>query len=130
MITHADAKSVTWSVTYYQAIPNKKEISAQYCSIHVLGTFIGDVNKQLHFGAITNHGIKLDKFTFNSRTNNGIYLMVGTLRARGQFKNIPWEDHIHYYVYKLSEYGLTKGIWSSGDCKGYLIGKVVNKQIG
>lgn len=129
-VAHADAKSTIWSVSYYQSMPNKKGISTSYCSSRLPGTFIGAVNKQLQYGVITNRNIKLDKFSFDSKLSDGIYFLTGNFRARGQFKNIPWEDHVHYYAYKLSEYGLTKGVWSSGDCKGYFIGQVVSRQVG
>lgn len=122
-----DQKSATWSATYYDAIPNKADISKEYCLAHTPGTFVGNVNDQLKFGAKTDKGILLDNFTFNTAKKQGIYFLQGNLRARGNYQGKPWEDHITYYCYKLSEYGLTRGVWVSSECKGFFLGKVNNK---
>lgn len=125
---YANEKDVIWSATYYQAIPNKKGISQDYCQAHTPGTFVGKVNEQLQFGAVTNRGIKLDQFTFHNKKIAGISFMEGSLRARGHTQKTNWEDHLRYYVYKLSEYGLTRGVWQSKECKGFFVGRFISKK--
>jgi hypothetical protein len=41
------SSSLVWQATYYQSIPNQKEISPSYCKQHEPGTFIGVVQDQL-----------------------------------------------------------------------------------
>lgn len=127
-LTYANEKEVIWSAKYYNAIPNKKGISAYYCQQHTPGIFVGTVNEQLKFGAITDRRITLDQFTFKSKKIAGISFIEGSLRARGKTQKTKWEDHLHYYVYKLSEYGLTRGVWQSKECKGFFVGKVISKK--
>lgn len=126
--TYANEKEVIWSAKYYDAVPNQKGISADYCQQHTPGTFVGAVKEQLKFGAITDRGIKLDHFTFNSKKIAGISFIEGSLRARGETQKTKWEDHLHYYVYKLSEYGLTRGVWQSKECKGFFVGKAISRK--
>lgn len=125
LLASANQRTVTWSATYYDVIPNKPGISKEYCLAHTPGTFIGSVNDQLKFGARTDNGVLLDSFTFNVSKKQGIYFLQGTLRARGKYQGKPWEDHITYYCYKLSEYSLTRGVWASNECKGFFQGNVV-----
>lgn len=118
-ISFANLDLITWKGIYYQAIPNKKNISMEYCKAHTPGTFIHTVKDTV---AYTNKGIKLDNPTFHMQKKQGIYLIHGDIWASGKTKNVPWHDHIYYYAYKLSEAGITQGVWSSNECKGRYIG--------
>lgn len=125
-ICDTPSSSLIWQTTYYQSIPNQKEISPSYCKQHEPGTFIGVVQDQLAKGTLTDRQIKLDHFTFQEQIQAGIYFMQGTVLAHGKTaEGKDWEDNIRYYVYKLTEKGITQGVWSSGQCKGLYLGQVV-----
>jgi hypothetical protein len=118
--------SVTWKGNYFNSIPNKKEISGEYCKQHSPGVFIHTVNNALTHPIITKNDVKLDQATFQQKKENGIYIIQGSFRATGHTNNHKWEDTIHYYLYKLTDLGITRGVWSSNRCKGYYIGKVIS----
>jgi len=122
-----DIHFYVWKSTYYSAIPNQKNISRSYCRQHEPGTFIGIVDDQLAGGAMTNRQIKLNNFTFHQQIKNGIYFMQGSLHARGITDGKEWDDEINYYVYKLTEDGITRGVWNSQKCKGLYLGQVIKK---
>jgi hypothetical protein len=67
----------------------------------------------------------MDYFTFHVENKNGIYLMKGNTVATGKSSDKIWQDHIHYYVYKLSDEGITQGVWSSAECKGFYLGEII-----
>lgn len=113
-----------WKSSYFGAIPNKKGISQHFCKNHEPGTFIGNVEDELARGAITNHHIKLDQFTFHVEQTQGIYLMHGTTLAHGVINHKKWQIPIQYYVYKLTPAGKTFGVWSSQECKGFYEGTI------
>ncbi len=123
----ANYSTVTWKGTYYDAIPNQAGVSKEYCKRHVPGAFIHVVNQVLTQPIITDKGIILDQAEFAIKKVNGVYLINGSFRSRGKMNNQQWEEHIQYYLYKLTEYGMTQGVWSSKDCKGLYVGKVVSK---
>ena len=122
-----DASSFVWKSTYYGTVPRQKEISVTYCQQHEPGTFEGIVKDQLTHGAITNRHIQLTQFTFKQHIQNGIYFMQGTLLASGVTGGKRWHDPIKYYVYKLTEDGVTRGVWSSEKCKGLYVGRIERK---
>ena len=45
--------------------------------------------------------------------------------ATGKTGDKQWQDHVYYYLYKLSDLGITKGVWSSTECKGLYLGEVL-----
>lgn len=116
--------SVTWKGNYFHSIPNKPGISKDYCKQHSPGIFIHTVNDALTRPIITNKGVKLDHAQFHQKKENGVYLIQGSFLATGKNNNRQWSDTIHYYLYKLSDLGVTRGVWSSNECKGLYIGKV------
>lgn len=116
---------VTWKSTYYQGIPNKNNISKEYCRNHTSGTFIHSVKNMLDSGIKTDKGIKLDHATFAEKEKNGLYFITGDLIAHGKTNGISWQDHIYYYLYKLTANGLTQGVWQTSECKGWYQGIVV-----
>ena len=121
-----EALPAIWKSTYYQSIPNQQGVSQSYCRQHEPGTFKGVVKEQLLHGAMTNHHIMLDHFTFEEQIKYGMYFMQGTVIAHGKTESGKnWQDLIHYYVYKLTKNGVTRGVWSSQTCKGLYIGKVI-----
>lgn len=119
--------SVTWKGNYFNSIPNKPGISNDYCKSHSPGVFIHTVNSALNHPIITKSGVKLDHAEFHQRKENGVYLIQGSFLATGQINNRRWKDTIHYYLYKLSDLGTTRGVWSSNECKGLYVGKVLKK---
>ena len=125
----ADTSSPIWKSTYYQAMPRDAGVSAAYCQQHEPGTFIGVVQEQLLHGAITDRHIKLNHFTFQERVKDGLYFMQGTVLAMGHSREHKWHDTIHYYVYKLTENGITQGVWSSEKCKGLYVGEIVKNDM-
>ena len=125
MLVMSKSEIFSWKATYYAAIPNKPGITLAYCKRHEPGTFIGKVAVQLKQGAITDRGIKLTHFTFKSLIKNGIYFMQGTVDASGMGNSGSWNEQIHYYVYKLTEKGITYGVWSSAECKGLYRGEPI-----
>jgi hypothetical protein len=126
-ISFASFRSITWKGTYYQGIPNKNNISNEYCKNHTPGTFFHSVNNVLAHGIKTDKGIRLDHATFHEEKRHGLYFISGDLIAHGRTENINWDDHIYYYLYKLTENGLTQGVWRTKECKGLYAGVVVNK---
>jgi hypothetical protein len=119
--------SVTWKGNYFNSIPNKHGVSRDYCKHHSPGVFIHTVNSALTHPIITKTGVKLDHAEFYQKKANGLYFIKGSFLATGQMNNRKWKDTIHYYLYKLSDLGVTRGVWSSNECKGLYIGKVVKK---
>ena len=117
--------SVTWKGNYFHSIPNKQGVSSDYCKQHAPGVFIHTVNGGLAHPIITKNGVKLDKAKFHQKKENGVYLIQGSFRATGQTNNQKWEDTIHYHLYKLTDLGVTRGVWSSNQCKGLYLGKVI-----
>lgn len=105
LLAFTNQRTVTWSATYYDAIPNKPGISKEYCLAHTPGTFIGNVNDQLKVGARTDKGVLLDSFTFNVSKKQGVYFLQGKLRARGKYQGKPWEDHIRTIVTSYQNMG-------------------------
>lgn len=122
----ANFSTVTWKGIYYQAIPNQPGVSANYCIQHSPGSFIHTVKGGLAHPLITNKGIKLDHPQFHLKKENGIYLIHGSFVATGKTNNQVWKDHIHYYLYKLTDLGVTRGVWSTNKCKGLYKGIVIN----
>jgi hypothetical protein len=122
-----DVSSFIWKSTYYGAVPRQKEVDLAYCQQHEPGTFVGIVNDQLVHGAITDRHIQLTQFTFKQHIQDGIYFMQGTLLASGIIDGKKWQWPIKYYVYKLTENGVTRGAWSSEQCKGLYVGRVERK---
>lgn len=123
----ANFATVTWKGTYYEAIPNRPGVDKEYCKQHTPGGFVHVVNQALTQPITTDNGIILDQAKFAIKKLNGVYLINGSFRSRGRMNNQKWEERIHYYLYKLTEFGLTQGVWSSKACKGLYRGKVVNK---
>ncbi len=124
-IALASPDLITWKGTYYNAIPNKTNISQEYCNEHTIGTFIHTVKDALNHPIITDRNIVLNFVTFNTQMVGGVYFMHGDVWAAGKSKNIEWRDHIYYHVYKLTETGITKGFWSTDECKGFYVGWVI-----
>lgn len=108
----------TWQGTYYQAVPAQRYVNQNYCDEHTPGRFIHTVNGALTYPIITNRGIILDQATFHVRAIDDFYFMQGELRARGISRGKVWEDRIHYYLFKRGQRGVTKGMWSTNECKG------------
>ncbi len=124
-LSFATIETAVWKGTYYQGIPNESNISPEYCQDHTPGTFVHSVKNMLDQGVETDKKIKLDQGTFQEKKNLGLYFVTGELRSRGKTGNAEWEDHIHYYFYKLTEYGVTQGVWSTGKCKGLYTGVLI-----
>lgn len=114
-LSFADLGLITWKGIYYQAVPNKKGITQEYCEEHSMGTCIHTIKDEFD---MTTTGVKLDHSNFNIDKVNGVYLIYGDFLATKKSKNINWQDHIYYYAYKFSEAGVTRGIWYSNACKG------------
>ncbi|MEQ1790619.1 MAG: hypothetical protein ABL857_09275 [Rickettsiales bacterium] len=125
-ISLANLDLITWKGIYYQAVPNKKGITENYCKKHTPGIFIHVVKDALAHPIITDKGIKLDHASFNMDKVDRIYLIHGDLLATGKSEGVQWQDHIYYYLYKFTEAGVTKGIWYSNECKGLYKGIVIN----
>ena len=119
---------ITWKGTYYQAMPNKKGISQQYCEEHTPGSFVHVVKDALARPVFTDRGIKLDRATFKLNHVRGVYLITGDFWATGQSNHVTWQDHIYYHLYKLTESGETRGVWSTNECKGLYVGVVVRNK--
>lgn len=117
-IVLANLDQITWRGTYYQGIPIKKGISKQFCIDHTPGTFIHTVKSALTNSIITDKNIKLFHPSFKVEKVDNVYLIYGHYHAQGKSSKIIWEDLIHYYLYKFSEAGITKGIWYTNECKG------------
>lgn len=120
-----EAVASTWKSTYYNALPNRNDITPQYCQQHEPGAFMGRVEDQLRNGALTSNNIKLSNFTFNQHVKDGVYFMYGTVMASGTSNTRPWQDQIKYFVYKLTENGDTYGVWTTPECKGFYKGVIV-----
>lgn len=56
-----------------------------------------------------------------------MYLIHGSFSSSGKQKNKPWEETIHYFLFKKSEYGLTQGVWYTNNCKGQYKGVRLKK---
>src|SRR5258706_13226886 len=110
-LVFANLNLITWKGTYYDGIPNKKGITRTYCKEHTPGTFIHVVKDVLAHPIITDKNVKFSHSTFNIDKVGGIYLMHGDILATGNLKGVPWHEHIHYYIYKFSEAGITRGVW-------------------
>ena len=119
-------RTVPWKATYYQTVPNKSGISQQYCDEHLLGNVVHIVNRALVSDVMSDRGIKLNHGTFHIREQHGIYFINGDFFATKTTGNQSWQDHIYYHLYKLTEYGTTRGAWSSGECKGLYTADVIN----
>ncbi len=124
-ITFANLDLITWKGTYFNAIPNQKGVSQAYCKEHTPGSFIHVVKDALAHPVYTDKGIKLDRATFHIQNTHGFYLMHGDFWATGKTNNVEWQDHIYYFLSKLTEAGEGRGVWSSGKCKGFYIGVAV-----
>ncbi len=109
---------ITWKGTYYQAVPIKKGITKKYCEAHSPGSFIHIVKNAPINSFMTDRKIKLTSVSFNVDKIDDIYLIHGSMIAKGKSNGIPWQDLIHYYLYKWSEAGITKGVWYTNECKG------------
>lgn len=122
----AAPKAMTWIGSYYESVPNRENISAKYCEEHTPGDFsvIIKTNADLFRPIVTNKNIRLFKPTINKHLIHGIYFIDGDFWASGKTKNIEWQDHIYYYLYKLTEHDTAKGVWSSRDCKGLYKGYI------
>ncbi|HHT0593194.1 TPA: hypothetical protein ACTXXA_002697 [Legionella anisa] len=125
-ILFANLDLITWKGIYYQAVPNKKGVTKKYCNEHNPGTFIHTIKDGIDKPLITNKGIKLKQVSFKSDKVDRIYLIHGSLIASGRTAKNSWHDQIHYFLYKYSEAGITKGIWYSKQCKGLYKGIVLN----
>ncbi|RDI48688.1 hypothetical protein [Aquicella lusitana] len=124
-----DYRSVTWKGTYYQTIPNKKNVTQGYCNEHLPGTFIHTVSRALAHPMKTDRGIKLSNASFHLRKQQGIYFIDGDFWASKATVGKKWQDHIYYRLYKLTEYGETRGVWFSRECKGLYVGKVLDTRL-
>lgn len=118
---------VAWKGTYYQAVPRKKNISQKYCEEHTPGSFIHSVKNVLNNGIKTDKGIILDHASFHEQQERGLYFINGDFIAHGKTNNLKWEEHIYYYFYKLDQFGVTRGVWSTPECKGLYTGIVINQ---
>ena len=127
-VSFASNGSIVWKGIYHQGVPNRSDVSHQYCKEHTPGIFIHSVNDVLAHGIKTNKGIKLDHATFNEEKKHGVYFITGDLMAHGKAGSVNWNDHIHYYLYKLTENGLTQGVWRTKECKGFYTGVVVESR--
>lgn len=121
----ASVTSIQWKGIYHRGIPNKNNISNEYCKSHTPGAFIHSVNNVLAHGMTTDKGIRLDHATFHEEKKQGLYFITGDLLSHGKTENINWDDHIYFYLYKLTEDGLTQGMWRTNECKGLYTGMVV-----
>ena len=121
----ATSNTLTWRGHYENAVPLKKGIPISYCHHHSPGIFIHTVKDVLTHPIVTNKGITLTKSTFNIDHVGKVYLMHGEITAIG--KQNKWHDHIHYFLYKDTEDGVTKGIWYTNKCKGQYTGIVLRK---
>lgn len=121
-LTFADLDLITWKGTYHDPIPNQKEISQAFCDAHNPGSFVHIVKDALTHPVYTERGIKLDRATFHIKQEHGIYLIHGDFWASGKSNGRAWEDHIYYYISKLTEAGKSYGVWSSDKCKGFYLG--------
>lgn len=121
----AAVDAVVWKGIYHQGIPNKNSISSEYCKNHTPGMFIHSVKNVLNKGIVTSNGIKLDHATFREEKKYGIYFINGDLLSHGKTGDVKWNDHIYYYLYKLTKYGLTQGVWSTNKCKGLYTGMII-----
>lgn len=124
-VSSANLSLITWRGEYYQSIPNKKNVSLAYCQAHAPGIFIHRVPADLTRPIITNKGILLERATFSMTVQQGVYFMQGDVWASGTTNHVKWQDHIVYHVYKLTEAGVTRGIWSSPECKGLYLGMAI-----
>ena len=121
----SDANSVIWRGEYYSALPIKKEISQRFCEAHSPGVFTHRVKEALNHPIFTNKGIKLANAKYTVDKVDGIYLIHGSFLASGKQKNKPWQETIHYFLFKKNEYGLTQGVWYTHSCKGLYRGTLV-----
>jgi len=123
------ANSVVWKGQYYNSIPIKKGISKSYCEMHCPGTFTHVVNEALEHPIYTDKGIKLANATFNVDKVDNLYLIHGSFLVSGKNRDKrdkPWQETIHYFLFKKSEYGLTQGIWYTNSCKGLYRGSRIS----
>jgi hypothetical protein len=121
-LSFANLESVTWKGTYHDAIPNKKDVSLAYCKAHTPGSFIHVVKAPISRQFITDKGITLDRGTFHLKKTHHVYLLHGDFWATGKTNDVSWQDHIYWYATKLTEAGITRGVWSSNECKGFYTG--------
>ena len=95
--------------------------------IHCPGTFTHIVKNAFSERPIyTDKGIKLANPKFNVDKVDGIYLIHGSFIASSQQKINPWQETIHYFLFKKSEYGVTRGIWYTKYCRGQYRGKRIS----
>ena len=125
----ANSNFITWKGVYYHAISNQSGDSSNFCNQHVPGAFIHTIESALSRPIITDKGIKLDHARFHVKKENGVYLIEGSFIATGITNNHEWKDKINYHLYKLTELGETRGVWTSNKCKGLYRGTVVNKTL-
>lgn len=121
----ANLDLITWKGIYYDPIPNQKNISQAFCEAHNPGSFIHVVKDALAHPVYTDRGIKLDRAKFYMEQKHGVYLIHGDFWASGKSNGKSWQDHIYFYLTKLSEAGIGHGVWSSDKCKGYYLGVAV-----
>lgn len=124
---HADGTSSVWKGEYYQPMPINKVVSKQYCEAHSPGTFTHVVKEALNHPIYTDKGIKLSKAQFMVDKVDNIYLIHGSFLVSGQGKKGTWNEKLHYFLFKKTEYGTTQGVWYTSDCKGLYRGQLVRK---
>jgi hypothetical protein len=91
-----------------------------------LRAFTHIVKEALEHPIYTDKGIKLANAKFNVEKTDNIYLIHGSFLASGQDRDKLWQEKIHYFLFKKSEYGLTQGIWYTKYCKGLYRGSRVS----
>lgn len=121
----SDANSVMWKGEYYNALPIKKGVDKRYCEAHTPGIFTHKVKEALHHPIYTDKEIKLANAKYTVDKVDGIYLIQGSFVAGGKQDNKPWQETIHYFLFKKSEYGFTQGVWYTDNCKGLYRGTLV-----
>ncbi|KTC98791.1 hypothetical protein Lgee_1480 [Legionella geestiana] len=115
----AETVGVIWEGTWYRAMPNRKGITKAYCEAHAPGTFRHVLQED--GGArpiITSNGVRISHTALSVDEAGGIYLVHGKLVASGTSGRTRWRDSIDFYLYKLTEQGITRGVWSTPECKG------------
>lgn len=125
-ISFANLNLITWKGTYYHATPINKLTSLDYCTEHTPGSFIHTIQDK---SVVTDKDIKLDQPTFHIDKVGKVFLIYGDITATGETNDKQqWHDRLHYYAYKFTEAGVTKGIWYSDKCKGLYRGIVVKNE--
>ena len=115
----AETVGVIWEGTWYRAMPNRPGITKAYCEAHAPGTFRHVLHQDDNARPIvTSNGIRISNAAVSVDEAGGIYLVHGKLVANGISGRTRWRDRIDFYLYKLTAQGITRGVWSTPECKG------------